>query len=265
MALYRQGTYSPLIMHLQCAIDLSNAEIAALESFEASAETVPAGRQLDREGEQHNGAYIVQAGWAMRHKDLSDGRRQILDFVLPGDVLGIEGSVLRRADHSVTALTELQVSRFTFDGLESLLRQQPRLVAALVWQSACQRAVFAEHLVSLGRRSACERVAHLLLEVWRRLKMRGLAPDHAFRMPVTQVILADALGLSVVHMNRSLRQLARDGLVEKNRDCVTIIDLPGLVGIAAFDAGYLNETPMPDETQAALDRFCVTGLIPMRA
>lgn len=246
--------HSPLIAHIQSAIDLSDRDLAALRSLETASETVPSGRSLVREGKAFERAYILKDGWAIRHKDLSDGRRQILDFVLPGDFVGIEGSVQRRADHSVTTLTEVQMSPFPFDRVENLIREHPRLITALVWLGTRQRAIFAERLVSLGRRSAQERVAHLLVEIWRRLKIRGLSADRSFRMPVTQAVLADALGLSVVHVNRSLRQLTRAGLVEKGRETVSISDLTGLLEVAGFEGAYLNDGPAPDELVQFLER-----------
>lgn len=255
MAWNAQGGHSPLLAHVQYALALSPAEAVALRSLEAQSEARPRGTTLDVEGEPYSVGYIVKTGWAIRHKDLSDGRRQVLDFVLPGDIVGIEGCILRTADHSVTALTDLTVSPFPFARIEELIHEQPRLVTALVWYGARQRAVFAEHLMSLGRRSAQERLAHLLVEAWRRLDIRGLTDDVSFRMPVTQAVLADVMGLSVVHVNRSLGQLSSDGLVRKERETVTILDLDGLIEAAGFEGGYLNDAPMPERMLEALDRL----------
>lgn len=254
MPLRIDGQRSPLVAHLRCAIELTDAEIAALCSFTSGATQVPKNEALEREGEPRQAVQVVNSGWAIRHKEVPDGGRQILDFVLPGDIVGVEGSVVRRADHTVTALTDLEVSHVPFGRIDTLVREHPRLVNALIWSAARQQAVFAEHLLSLGRRNAYARVAHLLVEVWRRLSVRGLAVDHTFRMPVTQDVLADTLGLSVVHVNRTLAQLTRNGLAEKQRDSVKIVDLPGLVDAAQFDYGYLRDAPMPDEMLRNLER-----------
>lgn len=239
------GWRSPLIAHLHCFIDLTESETAALASLETPSHLLGHGRLLQEEGQPFTAGYILNDGWAMRHKDLSDGRRQVLDFVLPGDFVGLEGTVVRSADHTVTALTDVRISRFAFDHLEHIIHDHPRLVTAMVWLAVRQRTVLAEHLLSLGRRSARERVAHVLLEIWRRLYVRGLGADHhCFHMPITQTVLADALGLSTVHINRCLSQLAKAGLVEKRRDTVSIIDLPGLKRAADFESGYLSEVPV---------------------
>lgn len=227
-----------------------------LQFLAGRAEIMPKGQLLESEGWPQKEIYVVKDGWAMRHKDLPDGRRQVLDFVLPGDLVGVEAGALQRADHTVTALTDIVVSRFPFQRIEDLIREHPRVATALLWIAARQRAVVAEHLVDVGRRSGVERIAHLVVELWLRLKTRGLAAEHTFRMPVTQDTLADALGLSVVHVYRCLRELARAGLVEKNREMVTIRDLPGLLEVAGFEAAYLTDVlPMSDEMAEAFARL----------
>ena len=203
------------------------------------------------EGSYFETGFIVKEGWAIRHKDLADGRRQILDFVLPGDLVGIEAKIQPIADHTVTTLTDLRVSPLQFRDLDALLDLHPRLAMALVWVGARQMAVFSEHILSLGRRSASERIAHLILEIWRRLRLRGLASGQTFEMPVTQAVMADALGLSNVHVNRSLRSLEKRGLVVKRREKVEILDLGALALEAQFDAQYLAQRYVPRELRPA--------------
>jgi CRP-like cAMP-binding protein len=248
------GRGSPFILHLRSGVQLSQAEASALESLERGARTLPRDTCLETEGQPLEQAYVIKEGWAIRHKDLRDGRRQVLDFVLPGDIVGPEGCVQPVADHSVTALTDLTATAFGLHRLEQLTREQPRVVTALVWVGARQRAVFAEHLLSLGRRTATERVAHVLLEIWRRLAVRGLCEDYRFRLPVTQAVLADTLGLSHVHVNRCLRDLGRGQLIGRQREMVSILDVEGLVSAAQFDASYLDGLPMPEDLRRAAAR-----------
>lgn len=249
-----------LIAHLQSAVDLTEPEKAALNALaNDNIAVLSKDKVLATEGDPHHGVYIVRSGWAIRHKDLPNGDRQVLDFVLPGDLVGIEGCVLPRADHSVTALTDLRLAHCSFERTEKLLRDHPRLIAALVWSVAGQRTIFAEHLVSLGRRSAYERIAHLIVEMYHRLHVRGLADNQTFSMPVTQGVLADMLGLSVVHVNRSLRRLAQDRLIEKHRDTVKINDLAALITMVPFNDRYLDHAPMPEGMGLALDRLNIHG------
>lgn len=193
----------------------------------------------------------MKQGWAVRHKDLADGRRQILDFVLPGDLVGVEAKIQPVADHTVTTLTDLAASPLPLSDLDALVDAHPRLAMAFVWLGARQMAIFSEHLLSLGRRSASERIAHLVLELWRRLRLRGLADGQTFDVPITQSVMADALGLSNVHVNRSLRVLEKRGLMEKRREQVKILDLGALAREAQFDAGYLAERSVPRELRSA--------------
>lgn len=245
-----------LIAHIQTAIELTEGEKTALNTLANRSITVLSkGQVLETAGYPHEAVYVVRDGWAIRHKDLSNGNRQVLDFVLPGDLVGIEGCVLSQADHTVTALTDLRVARGSFEKSGDLLRDYPRLIAGLVWSGARQRAILSEHLVSLGRRSAYERIAHLIVEMYHRLEVRGLTDDQTFSMPVTQGVLADMLGLSVVHVNRSLRRLAQDGFIEKHRDTVKIKDLEGLLRRVPFDDRYVDYTPMPKAMLRALDRL----------
>ena len=224
---------SPLVMHLGQSMTFTPAEAAALASLERETVSVPKHTMLVQEGAPYVQAYIVKSGWLARHHSLSDGRQQILDFVIPGDLPGLEGSVLAVADHGVTALQDAQVAPFSFETLHHVVREHPRLAIAMIWSGANEKAAMGQRLTSLGRRSAYEATAHLIMAIRTRLKQRGLvSDDKSFEIPLTQRDLADALGLSVVHINRVLRRLDEDAVMTKTNRTVTIYDIDRLSEIA---------------------------------
>ena len=224
---------SPLVMHLGQSMTFTPAEEAALAALERETVSVPKHAMLVEEGAPYVQAYIVKSGWLARHHSLSDGRQQILDFVIPGDLPGLEGSVLAAADHGVTALHDAQVAPLSFETLHNIFSEHPRLAIAMIWSGANAKAAMEQRLTSLGRRSAYEATAHLIMTIRARLKRRGLVSDDtSFWMPLAQRDLADALGLSAVHINRVLRRLDEDAVVTKTNRTVTIHDVDRLSEIA---------------------------------
>ena len=151
-----------------------------------------------------------------------------------------------RALYSITALSDCVVAPVPFSRLLSLFDGQPRLAAAVFWSFACEAAIYAEHLIDVGRRSALERVAHFLLELLARLQVIGLADECSFRMPLTQELIGDALGLSVPHVNRTLRQLRNDDLVSIENHIVIVRDVEALSALADFERSYLEQFRLPD-------------------
>lgn len=220
-----------------------------------SEHSVARGHDLITQGGLRREGYVILTGWAARTKTLADGRRQILGFVTPGDAVGLFGAVAPVATSSITALSDLSAVPFALTAVVRAIAQSPRLGAALVWAAAREQEMLAEHLVSLGRRSARERVAHLFLELWARLKVRGLAGGYHLHVPLTQQTIADALGLSVVHVNRTLRQLTEEGLLVVKRESVTLLDIQQLLQVTGFDEEYLMHHAMPADLDAELTRL----------
>jgi CRP-like cAMP-binding protein len=146
--------------------------------------------------------------------------------------------------YSTKALTEVLVATVPFARLNGLYETYPKLVTKIFWWLSCESTIYAEHLVDLGRRSALERVAHFLLELLTRLQSVGLADDQSFKIPLTQELLADALGLSIPHVNRVLRRLREDNLVVVEDQRVTVRDIESLSELADFDPGYLSRFPV---------------------
>jgi len=237
---------------LGAVVTLNDDELECLEALESRVKCFPAGTEIVRDGEPYDQTYVVKRGWAIRFKSLSDGRRQILNFVLPGDFVGLFSALFDVADHSVSALTDLTVHPVAPASLVSLFGDCPRLAAAVAWSAGRDEAIMSEQVLRVGRRSAYERTSHIFVELLHRLQLVGEAEDDSFELPLTQEILADTLGLSVVHINRTLRRLRENGLVRIRGERVVIGDLDRLASVAEFSPHYLAADPLPRGTEAAL-------------
>ena len=199
-----------------------------------------AGVDLVHQGQVDQSAYILAKGWVCSYKLLPDGRRQIVDFQIPGDFLGLRSVLFRTADHNIEPVTLVEASEVLVSDLLDTFSKTPRLATAVLWAASRDEAMVVEHLVGIGRRDAKERTAHFLLELGARLKLVGLGTALGYSCPLSQYLLADAMGLSAVHVNRVLRELREDGLVTFQQGKVTIHDLDGLVVLADFDKSYLD-------------------------
>ncbi len=238
---------SPFVRKLGAYVALSDPELTILERFHQHRRTFADGTELVYEGETDASAYILAKGWVCSYKILRDGSRQIVDFQIPGDLLGLRGVLFRTADHSIEPINKVEASEVKIKELLGAFEICPRLATAVLWAASTDEAIVVERLVSLGRRDAIERVAHLFLELGARLKLVGLAKGNSYECPLTQYLLADALGLSAVHINRVLRQLREEGLMTFRNGTVTFDNLDKLILIelAGFDKAYLDyEGPM---------------------
>jgi CRP-like cAMP-binding protein len=224
-------------------VPLTPDETAILHELQSGPRTVQRHRDIITEGRSYGSLFIVMEGNAIRYRILHDGRRQIVNIVLPGDIVGALGYFTESSLYSTKALTEVVVATVPFARLNALNETNPRLVTKIFWWFSCESTIYAEHLVDLGRRSALERVAHFLLELLTRLQSVGLADDQSFKIPLTQELLADALGLSIPHVNRVLRRLREDNLVVVEDQRVTVKDIESLSELADFDPGYLSHFP----------------------
>ena len=192
------------------------------------------------QGEACQAAFIVAKGWASSYKILSNGSRQIVNFQIPGDFLGLRSVLFRTSDHNVEPVTQVEASEVPSRFLLETFSNAPRLATAVLWAASRDEAMIVEHLVGLGRRNAGERIAHFLLELGARLKLVGLGDKTGYSCPLQQYMLADALGLSAVHVNRSLREMREDGLVTFQNARVSFGDFERLVAFADFDRAYLD-------------------------
>ncbi|MET0338437.1 MAG: Crp/Fnr family transcriptional regulator [Caulobacter sp.] len=224
------------IRRLEALHPLSEAERANLTQLSAPPQHHPAGMDLSTEGDAPPIPRIILSGWACRQRGLADGRRQILAFLLPGDAVGIPPQNIGGVFCSTTAITAVtSISGAAVREAALRLTAHPSGVAiACVRACAMEEARLFDHVVRLGRQSALERVAHLLLELHERLAVVGLAFENRFPMPLTQEVLADALGLSIVHVNRTLQQLRRSGLIDTRAGWVTLRDHVQMTELASF-------------------------------
>jgi CRP-like cAMP-binding protein len=171
---------------------------------------------------------------------LSDGRRQIVNFMLPGDCFDLQAALSARSDHAVVALTPVRLRRASVQAFLAAVRANAALASAFWWVALQEEAILREQIVRIGKRGARERVAHLLLELRRRQLAAGLDEAVASQAPVTREVLADALGLSRVHVSRAVAALVNSGLVSVRQRMVTVEDYDGLVALCGFDAEYLR-------------------------
>ena len=237
---------APLTERLARLVALTPAESDVLREFQANPRRIARGREIIAEGRKYDGLSVLLDGVALRYRVLQDGRRQILNIILPGDFIGFPGCFFESALYSISALTDCTVSPVSFARFLGLFETQPRLAAVIFWSLSCEAAMYAEHLIGVGRRSALERVAHFLLEILTRLQAIGLAGEHSYRLPLTQELLADALGLSVQYVNQTLRQLREENLVVIERHQVEILNFDALAALADFERTYLNRFRMAE-------------------
>lgn len=231
---------TPLAQRLSTYTDLSEGELSVLAAFHRHQRRFAMGTDLVHEGQNQPPAYILSKGWVCSYKVLRNGGRQIVDFQIPGDFLGLRSVLLRSANHCIEAVTDINASVFRAVDLVGTFETFPRLARAILWAISSDDAIVEERLVSLGRRDAVARTAHLLLELEARLQSVGLATKAGYDCPLSQYQLADALGLSAVHMNRVLRQLREEGLMTFRSGKVIFDDFDHLVHVADFDMGYLD-------------------------
>lgn len=232
---------SPLVRKLGAFVALSEKELAALEVFHQRRRSFEPGVDLVRQGQKGQPAYILADGWVCSYKLLPSGTRQIVDFQVPGDFLGLRSVLFRASDHNAGTMTRVEVSEVSPNDLIEAFANTPRLATAVLWAASRDEAMVVEHLIDIGRRNALERTAHFLLELGARLKLVGLGTKQGYACPLSQYMLADALGLSAVHINRVLRQLREEGLLTFCNGQVTFDNVERLVKVADFDTAYLDQ------------------------
>jgi CRP-like cAMP-binding protein len=221
--------------------EFTEAELNFVSHFKAGELNVAAGHDLLLVGNNSPHLYTLLRGWAFRYILLEDGRRQILNFVLPGDFLGLQTSVFEVMEHSVQALTDVQLCLFPRARLWDLYREQPGLGFDVTWLAAHEESLVDENLASVGQRTAIERVAFLILHLVDRIDGLGLVKDDACEFPLTQQHIADAVGLSLVHTNKTLRRLVRDRYAVIGSGKLRILKRAALEELA----GLVPKTPRP--------------------
>src|ERR1044071_4113762 len=187
--------------------DFSAEELAFVRTLKTDEIHIPAGTSFLRQGARSEQLYTVLKGWAFRYKMLDDGRRQILNFALPADLVGLQGSLMNEMEHSVEALTDVSLCVFPREKIPALYTNVPSLAYDLTWIAARSEQLGDEHLLSVGQRTALERTAYVLLTLFVRADEVGPVKNNSVRFPFTQQHLADTLGMSLVHTNKTLKRL----------------------------------------------------------
>ena len=222
----------------RCPLDA--ADRAAIAQLPYTLRLVDPASYLVREGEQPRRCPFIVAGFADRQKLTSDGARQIIAIQIPGDFTDLQNLFLRESDHNVQALTRATIAEIPIDALRELVLSRPTVAKAMWIDALIDASIFREWIVNVGRRDARARIAHILCELAVRLDEAGIGHEHRYELPMTQEQLADAVGLTPVHVNRVLKSLTLDGLIERNKRHISVGDWNRLKNVGDFSERYLH-------------------------
>lgn len=236
----REAVLRPLLLKLRARDLVTEDEEAILRDSIAQIRELPAGRVLVRAGVTLSESTLLFGGFVCRYKDLSDGQRQIMEIHVPGDFLDLHSFLLKRIDHNVAAMTPVRFALVPHDALRDITEHYPHLTRLLWFSTLIDAAIHREKILSIGRRSAVGRIAHILCELYVRLKLVGMADEFRYKLPLKQADLADATGLTSVHVNRMLRKLRNEEIITFRGGEVTIHDWDRLQQIAEFNPSYLH-------------------------
>jgi CRP/FNR family transcriptional regulator len=214
---------------------LGQKDLEYVSKFKSGELKMEAGAIVLAEEHKSPHLYTILEGWAFRHKATANGKRQILNFALPGDLVGLQLSILNEMQHSVTALTPLKLCVFERTEVWDMFKVSPALGFSLTWQAAREEQMLDGHLLNVGQRSAEARVAYLILHLYDRADGVGLAGNNALDAPFTQQHFADALGITYVHANRTLRKLVKRGLLTWQDKTILIRDREALAEISQYE------------------------------
>jgi CRP-like cAMP-binding protein len=248
---------APVLAKLSHFTALSNHDTRTLSDSLGNEVRFAARQTICHEGDRPGTAFVILRGMACRYRYLKDGRRQILTFLLPGDFFNLNGSLLRAMCYSVLTLSPVTAVTIERDSITTLISNYPRLSAALRWCAQQDEAILHERVIALGRQNARARVAFLLCEMVCRQQAVALSGDHSIRLPLTQLDIADALGLTAVHVNRVLQELRRRNLIQLNRGRLTLLDYEQLCDIAEFSGAYLQLEGVTEGTARYLHQLLI--------
>ncbi len=243
MAASSSYDYAPLIAKLESTLQLTKAERQAIESLPMQVQVLKADQDVVRAGDSPSRSFALLDGYTATYKVTGDGKRQIHAWHIPGDLPDLQSLHLKVLDNSIATITPCRVGFITHDDLRSLCRAEPRIMEVFWRQTLIDGSIFREWMTNIGRREAYNRMAHLLCEWLVRLRAVGLTQDHTCDLPMTQGELADALGVSTVHVNRVLQELRGDGLITLKGSRLEVLDWEHLTRVADFDPIYLHQDP----------------------
>lgn len=231
---------NPFVIKLGYGAPLSDEDRQALEHVVRNVRQIGAYEDVIREGGKPDYVHVILEGFACRYKILPTGGRQIMAFLVPGDMCDLHVTILGDMDHSIGTLCPCKIAFLSQAVIDKLVAERPVVNRALWWATLVDEGTLREWLVSMGRRPADKQMAHLFCELLVRLESVGLVKDNSFEFPATQADLGDTLGLSAVHVNRVLQQLRAEGLVALTGKVLRVLDAERLRELADFDANYLH-------------------------
>lgn len=241
---------NPLVRKLECYVRLPEADRLSLIDATGSGRMIAARTDIIHEGDDPRAVNVILDGWACRYRQFINGRRQIVSFLLPGDLCDPHTFLLDEMDHTIGAVTPVILGQISGPILQAMTARSPQLDRAFHREALATAAVQREWTISLGSRTGIERLAHLFCELHARLAAVGLAEADTCPMPITQNDLGDAMGQTSVHINRTLQELRGMGLITLRSRRLTIHDRAALARLAHFDPAYLHMTEQPDRAVA---------------
>ena len=231
---------APLLLKLRVRDLIGREEEEVLRASVAEIREHPAGRAIVRSGMTLSASTLLVDGIVCRYKDLADGQRQIMELHVAGDFVDLHGFLLKRLDHNIGTMTPVRIAHVPHDALRGITETHPHLGRMLWFSTLLDAAIHREKILSIGRRSAVARIAHIFCELLVRLRLVGLADETGYPLPLTQADLADVTGLTSVHVNRMLKKLRDEKLLTFRGGRVEIRDWEGLQRVAEFDPTYLH-------------------------
>lgn len=234
----------PFVTRLTELVDLNAADLKDLDGLIEGELVIRKRRDLIADGYEYRKLCFVKDGYAVRYKLLRNGKRQIINVILPGDIVGLPGSFYERASYAVSAITDLLMNVCSLDSYVQLCYRRPQYGMALTWMAVQEAATYAEHIIDVGRRTPVERLSHFLLELHARLRTVGRAEKGRFTLPFSQEVVADVLGLSVPHLNRTMQQLRKEKLIADSDRVIEFLDADEMQTLAHFQPQALAPIPL---------------------
>jgi len=239
------SNFSCIVRHFESYEDLEEKDRQLLLSLEEGPKEWPKNTLLWHQGDQSDSFYTLKKGWACSFRDLEDGTRQVLDVYVPGDIVGLRQFSFRKHITSVTMLSDAELCAFPRHHLNDIFSSSLLLCSIMFMITSRDQAILLERLVNLGRRSAREKLAHFLVELSHRLRRTNTYIENHLSLPLSQSVLADALGLSAVHVSRTFQEFRQEGLLNTGNSHLELIDIKALAAVAGFDEFYL-ESPIKE-------------------
>lgn len=229
-----------LIRKLESFQELTNEDRGALNALVPRFKHVGPRTDLIKEGDPPEDIHLILDGYACRYKILPDGQRQIMAYLVPGDFCDLNVFILDQMDHNIGTVSACQVVDIPRQSIEVVMANRPRITQALWWCALVDEAILREWLVNIGGRPANQRISHLLCELLLRLEAVGGVQNNSYAFPFTQADIADTMGLSNVHVNRTIQELKALGLITLKRRLLTILDVERLKAYCGFNPNYLH-------------------------